>query len=353
MNKSKIKKQSKTIYLLRSNKTKFGGAEVYLSRLTRVLSKNNIDHEVVNSIAPNFFPSWLRVLIFNIQVSIFKRSRFYFSLDRVICPDVYRAGDGVHKIFLEIEKKSKLNPLHPIYLFVEKRCFQRAHKIIAISKMVKNNIISSYGIDSNKISVIYNGIDLKKVDYESSFSRISKTFPLKKNTKVILFVGSGYKRKGLEEFIRIIAALKNQEVIAIVVGKEKNITYYKNLTLELGINSRVIFAGARTDVDDFYAISDIFLFPTHYEPFGNVILEAMNMKNVVFTTSQCGGSELLSREFIMKNPSDFSIVEKIDKLLVNIKDLRSNQEFNRKKSKNFSIEKNLEQTLNIIDEVID
>ena len=48
-----------------------------------------------------------------------------------------------------------------------------------------------------------------------------------KNTKVILFVGSGYKRKGLEEFIRIIAALKNQEVIAIVVGKEKNTTYYK------------------------------------------------------------------------------------------------------------------------------
>ena len=87
----------------------------------------------------------------------------------------------------------------------------------------------------------------------SSFSRISKTFPLKKNTKVILFVGSGYKRKGLEEFIRIIAALKNQEVIAIVVGKEKNTTYYKNLTLELGINSRVIFAGARTDVDDLEA----------------------------------------------------------------------------------------------------
>ena len=70
------------------------------------------------------------VIFFNIQVSIFKGKRFYFSLERITCPDIYRAGDGVHKTFLGVEKKSKLNFLHPAYIYLEKRCFQNAKKII-------------------------------------------------------------------------------------------------------------------------------------------------------------------------------------------------------------------------------
>ena len=100
-------------------------------------------------------PSWLRIILFNLQVCLTKKDRFYFSLERIICPDVYRAGDGVHKVFLRIEKKSKLNPLHPIYLFLEKRCFNNAKRIIANSNMIKDEIISTYGINPNKIDVIY------------------------------------------------------------------------------------------------------------------------------------------------------------------------------------------------------
>jgi len=106
------------LFFVRANKTRFGGAEVYLSRLSDALGKKNIEHEVVNSIFPKFLPSWLRVILFNLQVCFNKRGKFYFSLDRISCPDIYRAGDGVHKVFLTIEDKSKLNPLHPIYLFL-------------------------------------------------------------------------------------------------------------------------------------------------------------------------------------------------------------------------------------------
>jgi len=256
------------------------------------------------------------------------------------------------KIFLSFEKKSKLNPLHPLYMYIERRCFEKATKIIANSEMVKNEIISAYGVDSDKISVVYSGIELKQFTYEYSFKRLAQEFPIKENSSIILFVGSGFKRKGVYEFLNILAALESREVIAFVVGKEKNIEYYKSLAQELGIASRVFFTGARLDVDDFYAVSDIFLFPTHYEPFGNVILEAMNMKNVVFTTRQCGASELLSQGFIMENPTDFSLVGKINKLLGNAQDLKAIKENNRIKSKQFSIEKNLEHTLNVIDEVI-
>jgi UDP-glucose:(heptosyl)LPS alpha-1,3-glucosyltransferase len=347
----KIKKSVKKIYFIRSEKTPFGGAEVYLSRLSRALTKKNIDHQIINSSIPKFFPSWARVILFNIQVSILKGSRFYFSLDRITCPDIYRAGDGVHKVFLSIEKKSKINLLHPVYLFLEKRCFENANRIITNSEMVKKNIIDSYGISSDKIITIYSGIELKDFDYEKSYERLSSEFDFKKDTQIILFVGSGYKRKGVYEFLQIIAKLKNKDVIAIIIGKEKNIKYYQSIAIELSIQSRVIFTGAREDVDDFYTISDIFLFPTHYEPFGNVILEAMNHKNVVFTTMQNGACEILSSEFIMQSPSDFSVANKIDKLLVNKKKLITIKDSNRKLSKKYSIEKNFERTFELIDGV--
>ena len=139
------------IYLIREKKSKFGGAEVYLSRLSSALADKGVEHEIINSIFPSFLPSWLRIILFNLQVCLTKKNKFYFSLERIICPDIYRAGDGVHKVFLTIEKKSKLNLLHPVYLFLEKRCFNNAKRIIANSNMVKNEIVNTYDINPEKI----------------------------------------------------------------------------------------------------------------------------------------------------------------------------------------------------------
>ena len=344
---------NKKIHFIRANKTKFGGAEKYLSRLSKALMKKNIDHQIINSIFPKFLPSWLRVILFNFQVCLMKGDKFYFSLERITCPDLYRAGDGVHKVFLDIEKKSKLNPLHPIYLYLEKRCFKRASKIIAISQMVKDNIINAYEINQNKISVIYNGIELKEINFKKSIDKLSQEFSLNKDCRIILYVGSGFKRKGVKEFLQIISKIDNiHNIKAFVIGKEKNMSYYQNLAKELCIEKQVIFTGLRKDVEDFFTISDIFLFPTHYEPFGNVVLEAMNLSNVVFTTKQCGSSELLDNEFIMQSPDDISVIQKINNLLENSDKLAMIQEKNRLKSKQFSIEKNAAETLKIIDENI-
>ena len=160
--------------LIRANKTKFGGAEVYLSRLSSELKNLGVNHELIHSSIPKFLPSWIRVLLFNCSVCFKKNKDLYFSLERISCPDIYRAGDGVHKRFLEIEKKSILNPLHAVYLFIEKRTFNNSKKIIAISNMVKNDIINAYNIDPKKIRVIYNGFRLEKINYELSFSNLKK-----------------------------------------------------------------------------------------------------------------------------------------------------------------------------------
>ncbi|HIE73018.1 MAG TPA: glycosyltransferase family 1 protein, partial [Flavobacteriales bacterium] len=171
----------KKIHLIREKASKFGGAEVYLSRLSKALGDNDIDHQIVNSVFPKFLPSWLRIISFNLQVCLTKKNKFYFSLERIVCSDVYRAGDGVHKVFLSVENKSKLNPLHPVYLYLEKRCFNNAKRIIANSNMIKNEIINTYGIDPNKIDIVYNGIEPKKADYKHSFNKLSKEFNINKD----------------------------------------------------------------------------------------------------------------------------------------------------------------------------
>ena len=338
----------KNICLIREKTSKFGGAEIYLSRLAKVLNDNGIKHQVVNSIFPKFLPSWLRIILFNLQVCLTKKDRFYFSLERIICPDVYRAGDGVHKVFLRIEKKSKLNPLHPIYLFLEKRCFNNAKLIIANSNMIKDEIISTYGINSNKIDVVYNGVESKIINHKNSFRKLSEEFDLDKNSPILLYVGSGFKRKGVEEFLMIISKLKNKNIKAFVIGKEKNIKYYQQLSKDLGVDKKVIFTGPRDDVDDFYTISDIFLFPTRYEPFSNVVLEAMSFENAVFTTQQNGAHEVLDKEYIMTHSEDFSVISKIDQLLENIQELNKVKENNCSKASELSIELNMQKTIEII-----
>jgi UDP-glucose:(heptosyl)LPS alpha-1,3-glucosyltransferase len=298
-------------------------------------------------------PSWLRVILFNFQVCLTKKNKFYFSLDRIICPDIYRAGDGVHKVFLSIENKSKTNLLHPIYLFLEKKCFNRAKHIIANSNMIKNEIINTYKINPEKISVIYNGIKINEFNYQRSFDKLSKEFSIKQEQKILLYVGSGFKRKGVEEFLMLISKLDNQNIKAFVVGKEKKLNHYQQLSERLNISHQIIFTGPREDVDDFYTINDIFLFPTHYEPFSNVVLEAMSFENAVFTTKQNGASEILDNDFVMDNSNDFSVVSLIDELLKDQLKLEIIKKENRVKSKQFSIENNLKQTLKIISRIMD
>ena len=334
----------KKITFLRLKPSKFGGAENYLVRLTNELKKQNIDFSIKYSSAPKFLASWIKAIWYNLEVGLFKKDRIYFSLERVVCPDIYRAGDGVHKVFLEVEKKSKLNPLHLVYLFIEKRMFKNAKKIIANSKMVKQQIIDTYNITPKKIEVIYNGIPIKPL---VDFSDIKKEFNIKEE-KILLYVGSGFKRKGVKEVIEIASKLKGYKLF--IIGKEKNIDEYQEYAKNLGVEA--IFTGVRSDVDKFYSLADIFIFPTHYEPFSNVVLEAMSFKCVVFTTLQNGASEILDKDFIMKTPKDYKI-DFIQALLDDEKLLNKYKEKNYKIAQNFSIERNVKETLKVINEIID
>jgi len=199
--------------------------------------------------------------------------------------------------------------------------------------------------------VIYNGVPIKPFDKTSAKRKLVREFGLAENEKVILYVGSGFERKGVVELLRLLAKIQS-DFKAFIVGHDKRLGRYKNLAKELGLNEKVFFTGKREDVDTFYASSDLFIFPTRYEPFSNVVLEALSFETVVFTTQQNGASEILPSEYVLKTPDDTSVLSTIETLLQDENLLIEEQKKARKLAKKFSIEKNVDLTLQVIEKLI-
>lgn len=337
----------KKIVFLRMNPNASGGAERYLERLKNALQNINIKSDLRYYKGNQKLTSWIKSFKFNFQVCKQKKEdEIYFSLERVTSADIYRAGDGVHKVYRRLKRFWFLNPLNFTYVFLEKKCFNNAKKIITNSNMIKNQIIDTYKIDENKITTIYNGINLPK-NVQKNLTKISlcKKYNLDNDLPIILFIGSGFKRKGLKEFLNILSHL-NIKNNSIVVGKDKRLNFYKSYAKKLNLNT--LFIGFSENVNEFYEGSDIFIFPTYYEPFSNVILEAMSYGCVAITTAQNGASEILNKKFIMDNPNDLKISNLLNRLFNDKIYLKKVQDQNIKIASKFSIEKNADLTMETI-----
>ncbi|WP_069637666.1 glycosyltransferase family 4 protein [Campylobacter pinnipediorum] len=342
----------KKLTFLRMNPKAVGGAEIYLSRLIQALKDENIHCEIKSLKIPKFISSWIKALVFNKYAKSSKKDDIYFSLERIDSADIYRAGDGVHKAYMKSKKFWFLNPLNFVYPYLEKKCFINSKLIIANSNFIKKQIINTYNIKDEKIKVIYNGVKLQDDFSKDEFKQtICKELSIDTNIPIILFVGSGFKRKGVDVFLNILSKI-NQNFNAIIIGKDKKLNNYKSKSKELGLENKVFFMGARKDVDRYYKASDIFIFPTKYEPFSNVVLEALSFKNAVFTTSSNGASEILSDKFVIKNDDFIQNIKFINELLIDKDLLQKEQNSSFELAKNFSIEKNAKETILAIKSIV-
>lgn len=335
----------KKLVFLRENPNAHGGAELYLKWLKSSLEKLGLSGSVRGYEGRQKGASWLKALRFNAQAKAQKSSdELYFSLARIDSADIVRTDDGVHKIYRKTKKLWFLNPLNFVHPFLEKKCFENAKCIIAISQMVKNQIIECYGVDESKIKVLYNGVefpsDLDKIRAKKELCdelKIDNSLPL------ILFVGSGFKRKGVKEILLALKELK-KPYNAVFVGKDKKSEFYKNLAKKLGVNA--IFTGARSDAKRFFEASDIFVLLATYEPFGLAPLEAMSYQNAVITSQNCGVSELIEKKFVAQNA--WQAGEILSELLENSALLEQNASQNRQKARTLSLENNAKETFELI-----
>ncbi|MFA5029033.1 MAG: glycosyltransferase family 4 protein [Candidatus Methylomirabilota bacterium] len=125
---------------------------------------------------------------------------------------------------------------------------------------------------------------------------------------LLLFVGSGFARKGLGSLLRVSSRLKRERgrTILAVVGAGATESWRRQAE-RLGVADLARFVGAVPDPETYYRAADIFALPTHFDPFANATLEAMASGLPVVTTRLNGVSEILQPGvdgFVVDGPED-------------------------------------------------
>ena len=227
------------------------------------------------------------------------------SHERLLCCDVYRAGDGVHRVFLEERLRTaspfrrwltEFAPYHRYVLNVERRLFASPvlRAVICNSKMVRDEIHERFGLPEEKLPVIYNAVDSEAFSPELRKHREAARTALHipEDATVFLLVGSGYARKGVARAIEAFARVTGNCRL-IIVGHDKALRSYKRLARRLDVRERVLLVGPQDETKPFYGAADVFVLPTLYDPCPNAALEAMASGLPVITSTKCGAAELV------------------------------------------------------------
>lgn len=247
-------------------------------------------------------PSLLRLLSFALAARRALQGSAYDivqSHERCLAQDVYRAGEGTHQGYLSAMGRAvaRVNPYHRLVCALERRIFslKSARHIVAISRLGKAEIQALYGTPPDRVSLVYNGVDLDRFhpDNRARFRGPTRqALGLSGEAWVVLFVGSGFERKGLAPLLDAMGRLGDPRCRLVVAGKG-SAGPYRTQQRRLGLERRVQWLGPRQDVDRLYAAADVVALPARYEPFGNVHLEALASGVPVLSSARAGGSELI------------------------------------------------------------
>jgi len=203
-----------------------------------------------------------------------------------------------------------LNPYHWYTLAAERRLFEspRLRAVICNSNMVKDELRRHFGLDEAKLRVIYSGVDLAAYHpgLRQTWRRCKREeLGIAEAAMVFVFVGSGFRRKGLPQLLRALSGLREGHLV--VVGADKELPALRRKAEQLNLAGRVHFTGGEDDVKPWYAMADCFVLPTLYDPFPNAALEAMACGLPLITSLQCGAAELIEsgvEGYVCRDPLD-------------------------------------------------
>ena len=166
-----------------------------------------------------------------------------------------------------------------------------ATEVIVNSNFMKNDLQRLFGLPYDKINVIPNGINL------NNFTGIERDYDFRRqyamdNEKIILYVGRLVYEKGIQHLIAAMPKILSNyhDAKLVIAGKGGMIDDLKAETSSLGLDNKVYFTGYMDSkkVQKMYKCADVAVFPSTYEPFGIVALEAM-LAGVPTVVSDVGG----------------------------------------------------------------
>lgn len=193
-------------------------------------------------------------------------------------------------------KKIYKKMLFSFFSFGENFVYTRKKtQFIAIAQFIKQGLMDSFKTRGEAITLIPSGVNLNEFNFsdkprEELVSYLKSKYPvlssLDLNKPIVLFVGA-YERKGLDRALEALASRRDYQFI--VIGKPE-----QSSNINLKDNSAHFFITFTKEVNLFYELSDIFIFPTRYEPFGLVIIEAYIMGlDIIVPKENVGASEII------------------------------------------------------------
>ena len=308
------------------------GGQSYFSGLVKELAKRGHDvhvfaTEIEETPGPDYtihlipafrYPRSLRLLsfVFNSARVI---NRYEFNIIHEVMEsltmNVFNPHSGVEKAYLKQEFasinnrlyyilrliKRYLSPRHYITLWIQKKQFQMrsAKRIIAISAMVKNDIIRYYNVPEEKIEVVFNCVDTNRFHPRNRdiYRRSVRTLlNIDEGVIILLFAGHNYRLKGLETLLGALSVLKetvpHPSVHLLITGRGQ-IERYRRIARKLGVLELTTFLGPVKDMEQFYGASDIYVHPTFYDSCSLTVLEALASGVPVITTRFNGAADIM------------------------------------------------------------
>lgn len=307
------------IAIIRRKFNPFGGAEQFITRTIQSLSAFDVHASIIaeswqknNDTSSTSSQDWIEAIVtgsnraakflsFNQSVAtILSTNKFDLiqSHERLLGADIYRLGDGIHASWVaRLAKVSpwytklwlKIDPYHRAVIRTEKKMAKEPNlTYVANSTLVQHELIDWYQVPKSRIVLIENGIDTTAFRPSSQAKKITEKTKLGLNPQLptVLFIGSGFARKGAFELLEAINSLPDFQLI--IVGYDKQLTRIKKRVKALQLEKRVLVTGPQSDVKPFLAAADCFCLPSLYDPFPNAVLEALCSALPVVVTDAVG-----------------------------------------------------------------
>jgi UDP-glucose:(heptosyl)LPS alpha-1,3-glucosyltransferase len=322
---------------------KKGGAERYLVDLCRRMVDEGYEVHVYtehhdeedpriyfHSVKTIPFPKSLRILSFAIRATREIENGNYditFGVGNTLKADILQPHGGVHWAWFWRSLRTFNNPILWTLRFlgrvlstkqwvngwIEDAPYKNGsfRKIVAISDMVKQDMIRWYRIPEERITVVYNGVDIEHFHPRNRRYReeIRRRHGIGGDDLVTLFVSNNFRMKGLGFLMKALAKIKEEDhppFKLLVLGRDHQDSYLR-LAKGMGILGKVIFAGSTNEPEKYYGASDLLVHPTFYDACSLTVLEALASGLPVITTYSNGASGIITQGqegFIISDPRD-------------------------------------------------
>lgn len=228
---------------------------------------------------------------------------------------------------------------------------------VAVSESVLRHIIDKSRISNEKISVIYNGVNIKSQD-DLHEQNVKAPLTIENEDRILMTVGRLHEQKGHCYLIQAVSKVRKEfpKVKLLVAGEGEEENNLKKLVKSLDLTNEVIFAGLSSDIEGILPMAELFILPSLWEGLPNALLEAMAAGKPVVATNVGGIPEIVVHGetgiLIPPRDPDALAIAIIDLLQNRLKAKDMGEAGRIRAGKRFSIYKMIEKTENLYQEFL-